>query len=146
MEPGKIDVNITFDENNQIRVLSSEKYRETENLKSECIDFLKSKYFVGPNFLICGFNLNRNHVFQRDGYHTDWCPWAASTKNRRRQTEGHRRQEQDRGWGRQPKKERARTENINQWEENDARETDIPTRISLQGRGWAEVDNRKIEQ
>ena len=36
-------VNITFDENNQIRVLSSEKYRETENLKSECIDFLKSK-------------------------------------------------------------------------------------------------------
>mgnify|MGYP006100281119 FL=1 len=43
MEAGKIDVNITFDENNQIRVLSSEKYRETENLKSECIDFLKSK-------------------------------------------------------------------------------------------------------
>jgi len=41
MEAGKIDVNITFDENNQIRVLSSEKYRETENLKSECIDFLK---------------------------------------------------------------------------------------------------------
>ena len=43
MDGGKIDVNITFDENNQIRVLSSEKYRETENLKSECIDFLKSK-------------------------------------------------------------------------------------------------------
>ena len=38
---GKIDVNITFDENNQIRVLSSEKYRETENMKTECIDFLK---------------------------------------------------------------------------------------------------------
>merc|ERR1712086_904975 len=34
-------VNITFDENNQIRVLSADKYRETENLKSECIDFLK---------------------------------------------------------------------------------------------------------
>ena len=44
MEPNKIDVNITFDENNQIRVLSADKYRETENLKSECIDFLKSKY------------------------------------------------------------------------------------------------------
>ena len=42
---GKIDVNITFDENNQIRVLSSEKYRETENLKGECIDFLKSTPF-----------------------------------------------------------------------------------------------------
>ena len=40
---GKIDVNITFDENNQIRVLSADKYRETENLKGECIDFLKSK-------------------------------------------------------------------------------------------------------
>lgn len=37
----KIAVNITFDENNQIRVLESDKYRETENLKSECIDFLK---------------------------------------------------------------------------------------------------------
>ena len=41
MMDGKIDVNITFDENNQIRVLSADKYRETENLKSECIDFLK---------------------------------------------------------------------------------------------------------
>lgn len=48
MDGGKIDVNITFDENNQIRVLSSEKYRETENLKSECIDFLKSKYHQLP--------------------------------------------------------------------------------------------------
>jgi intraflagellar transport protein 20 len=38
---GKIDVNITFDENNQIRVLSADKYRETENMKGECIDFLK---------------------------------------------------------------------------------------------------------
>jgi hypothetical protein len=43
MEAGKIDVNITFDDNNQIRVLSADKYRETENLKNECIDFLKSK-------------------------------------------------------------------------------------------------------
>ena len=43
---GKIDVNITFDENNQIRVLSSEKYRETENLKGECIDFLKSNEYI----------------------------------------------------------------------------------------------------
>lgn len=41
---GKIDVNITFDDNNQIRVLSADKFRETENLKGECIDFLKSKY------------------------------------------------------------------------------------------------------
>ena len=37
----RIDVNITFDENNQIRVLSQEKYRETEAMKSETIDFLK---------------------------------------------------------------------------------------------------------
>merc|ERR1712179_651447 len=36
-----MDVNITFDENNQIRVLPTEKYRETENMKTECIDFLK---------------------------------------------------------------------------------------------------------
>ncbi len=34
-------MNITFDENNQIRVLAADKYRETENVKSETIDFLK---------------------------------------------------------------------------------------------------------
>mgnify|MGYP001021362938 CR=1 FL=1 len=58
MEPNKIDVNITFDENNQIRVLSADKYRETENLKSECIDFLKSKYksILNLNYFC------RNHV------------------------------------------------------------------------------------
>lgn len=65
MEAGKIDVNITFDENNQIRVLSSDKYRETENLKSECIDFLKSKYLCFA-FILC-----RNNVLQRDGHHFD---------------------------------------------------------------------------
>ena len=37
----KIDVNITFDDSNQIRVLSADKYRETESLKGETIDFLK---------------------------------------------------------------------------------------------------------
>ena len=37
----RIDVNITFDENNQIRVLSQEKFRETEQMKTETIDFLK---------------------------------------------------------------------------------------------------------
>jgi intraflagellar transport protein 20 len=41
MDSSKIDVNITFDENNQIRVLAADKYRETENVKSETIDFLK---------------------------------------------------------------------------------------------------------
>ena len=38
---GRLDVNITFDENNQIRVLSQEKYKETEAMKTETIDFLK---------------------------------------------------------------------------------------------------------
>ena len=41
MDSSKIEVNITFDENNQIRVLAADKYRETENVKSETIDFLK---------------------------------------------------------------------------------------------------------
>ena len=77
MEAGKIDVNITFDENNQIRVLSSDKYRETENLKSECIDFLKSKYLLFSHFSA------RNNVVQRDGDHPDGCPRAAGTENRR---------------------------------------------------------------
>ena len=37
----KLAINITFDENNQIRVLEAEKYRESESLKGDCIDFLK---------------------------------------------------------------------------------------------------------
>ena len=36
-------VAITFDDNNQIRVLEAEKYKETENLKNESLSFLKSK-------------------------------------------------------------------------------------------------------
>lgn len=52
MDAGKIDVNITFDENNQIRVLSADKYRETENLKGECIDFLKSKQIIPLNLIL----------------------------------------------------------------------------------------------
>ncbi len=47
---GKIDVNITFDENNQIRVLSADKYRDTENMKGECIDFLKSTTLLLTDF------------------------------------------------------------------------------------------------
>ena len=35
-------ISITFDENNQIRVLDSEKFKETEIVKNECLDFLKS--------------------------------------------------------------------------------------------------------
>ena len=53
---GKIDVNITFDENNQIRVLSADKFRETENLKGECIDFLKS--------IVSCLNVIRNYELQ----------------------------------------------------------------------------------
>ena len=59
MDSAKIDVNITFDENNQIRVLSSDKYRETENLKNECIDFLKSKCSIF-DYNLFAF---RNHEF-----------------------------------------------------------------------------------
>ena len=55
---GKIDVNITFDENNQIRVLSADKYKETENLTSECIDFLKSNNI---DYALCVF---RDNEFQ----------------------------------------------------------------------------------
>lgn len=62
---GKIDVNITFDDNNQIRVLSADKYRETENLKGECIDFLKSNNLLKPYFP------NRDHELQRDGFNSD---------------------------------------------------------------------------
>ena len=43
MDGMKLAVNITFDENNQIWVLETEKYWDTENLRGECIDFLKSK-------------------------------------------------------------------------------------------------------
>ena len=38
-----IAVSITLDDNNQIRVLEAEKYKETESLKNESLSFLKSK-------------------------------------------------------------------------------------------------------
>lgn len=38
----RIAVSITFDDNNSIRVLDSEKFKETDNIRSECNDFLKS--------------------------------------------------------------------------------------------------------
>ena len=60
---GKIDVNITFDDNNQIRVLSADKYRETENLKGECIDFLKSNLSIWSNS-----SPIRDHELQRNGF------------------------------------------------------------------------------
>ncbi len=34
---------ITFDEDNQIRVLESDKFRETDSLKNESIGFISSK-------------------------------------------------------------------------------------------------------
>ena len=37
----RLGVNVSIDENNSIRVLEQDKYRDSENLKSECIDFLK---------------------------------------------------------------------------------------------------------
>ena len=39
--PSKMFFKAKLDENNQIRVLSQEKYRETEAMKTETIDFLK---------------------------------------------------------------------------------------------------------
>ena len=48
---GKIDVNITFDDNNQIRVLPADKFRETEQLKGECITFVNRKSHSFENFL-----------------------------------------------------------------------------------------------
>ena len=41
MEAARLGVNVTIDDNNSIRVLEVDKYRDSENLKSECIDFLK---------------------------------------------------------------------------------------------------------
>ncbi|CAD8091060.1 unnamed protein product [Paramecium primaurelia] len=35
------EISITFDEQNKIRVLDAEKYRETEQLKIESMDFIK---------------------------------------------------------------------------------------------------------
>ncbi len=40
---------ITFDEDNQIRVLESDKFRETTALKNESISFIKSTLFIHSN-------------------------------------------------------------------------------------------------
>ncbi len=87
---GKIDVNITFDDNNQIRVLSADKFRETENLKGECIDFLKSKPRFPAEFAY------RDHELQRDGFNSNRVAGLSSSEDRRGQAEGSWCQEQDR--------------------------------------------------
>ena len=46
MNAGKIDVNITFDENNQIRVLSSDKFRETEKITITSNEINHSKRLI----------------------------------------------------------------------------------------------------
>jgi intraflagellar transport protein 20 len=35
-------ISITFDDENRIRVLDAEKYRESEGLKNESLEFIKS--------------------------------------------------------------------------------------------------------
>ena len=58
----KIAVSITFDDNNQIRVLDSEKFRDTENLKGECIDFLKSTVALCEVTVFCVEIMNFNDM------------------------------------------------------------------------------------
>jgi intraflagellar transport protein 20 len=37
-------ISITFDEDNRIRVLDADKYRETDQLKTESMEFIKKVY------------------------------------------------------------------------------------------------------
>ena len=39
-------ISITFDEDNRIRVLDAEKYRETDQLKMESMEFIKKVKIV----------------------------------------------------------------------------------------------------
>jgi intraflagellar transport protein 20 len=40
-------VSVTFDEDNRIRILDAEKFKESEKLKSESLEFIKSIKNVG---------------------------------------------------------------------------------------------------
>ena len=62
-------INITFDENNQIRVLEADKYRESEKLVTEWVDFEKKivtfnenvqQLIVSPYLFILGNSLTIN--------------------------------------------------------------------------------------
>ena len=35
-------ISITFDDENRIRVLEAEKFKDTETMKNECMEFIKS--------------------------------------------------------------------------------------------------------
>ena len=150
MDSGKIDVNITFDENNQIRVLSADKYRETENLKGECIDFLKSKqnsiYLRMIEILMFCFVWCRNHVIQWNGYNFEWGAWAIGLENWRCQAEGHRCPKQNRGRRRYPKEEGAGAQDPHQREENDAGKIDVPVWEPVESGERAETHDWKVEQ
>lgn len=43
-------ISITFDEENRIRVLESDKFQDTEAMKNESMEFIKSKIFPSALF------------------------------------------------------------------------------------------------
>lgn len=46
MEEGKVEISI--DEQNKIRILDPEVYKESEKLKNECLELIKSTAFLSP--------------------------------------------------------------------------------------------------
>ena len=42
-------ISIAFDDQNNIRVLDPEKFQDTETMKNESMDFIKSRFFGSIN-------------------------------------------------------------------------------------------------
>lgn len=83
MDP-TIAVSITFDDNNQIRVLEADKYKDTENLKNESLAFLKST-LSRPQ------TKHRNRQFYRDGRRSCGSPQQPGRTNRGGKAEGSKK-------------------------------------------------------
>jgi len=49
-------ISITFDEENRIRVLESDKFQDTEAMKNESMEFIKSKFYP-MNKLECALEI-----------------------------------------------------------------------------------------
>jgi Intraflagellar transport complex B, subunit 20 len=57
-------ISITFDDENRIRVLEPEKFKDTETMRNESMEFIKSKFFrINPQ--IRNHFLRRNHLRTR---------------------------------------------------------------------------------
>lgn len=75
-------ISITFDDENRIRVLEPEKFKDTETMRNESMEFIKSN-FIRFHHQIRNYFLRRNYLRPRRGH------GESSQKGRARKTQSN---------------------------------------------------------